>query len=116
MNLVRGVILADVDPDEARRRAAEILAGDEFRPPKPSLIERFLNWLGERLADLFSFNIGGGGGGGGPLGTVMTIVLVVALVVGLAFLVRSLVRWWPNRPRRTKDEDEPVLVAIDRTR
>ncbi len=75
--------LADVavDPDEARRRAAEILAGPEFRPPRRGVVERVLGWIGRQLARLFGTLSGGGGG------AVLGWLVVLAAIVGLVVLV-----------------------------
>jgi len=111
-------LLTDVDPDEARRRAHEILSRKEFQPPRPGVIQRFLSWLGDRIARLFSFDLGGGGGGGGLVNLVVTVVLIAALLVGLFFVGRAAVRWWPHRKRRSHDTepDEGIRVVIDRSR
>ena len=47
-------VLAQVPPDEARRRADEILSQPEYQPPEPSVFDRFFQWLGERFSDLIS--------------------------------------------------------------
>lgn len=104
--------LADVtvDPDEARRRAAEILSRAEFQPPRRGVIERILDWIGRQLGRLFS-TLGGGGGGGGAL---FGWIVVLAVVAGIVVLVVVGLR----RARgglRTDDADETTVVTSQPT-
>lgn len=102
-----------IDPDDARRRAAEILAGDAFKPADKTFFQRGLDWLGRQLGkllDLLSF------GGSGAAGSVIGWAVVLA---ALALLVVLVVRGM-RRGRRPKDDDdadmEPVaVVAVERS-
>ncbi|MCU0268769.1 MAG: DUF4129 domain-containing protein [Acidimicrobiales bacterium] len=70
------------DPDQVRRAADEILSRPEYRPPSRSLLERFFDWLGDVLDEIFGQTFGTGGGGKGtPLLWVVLVVLAVLAVV-----------------------------------
>lgn len=101
--------LADVpvDPDEARRRAAEILQGADFRPPRRSVLERVLGWIGEQLARLFG-TLGGGGGG-----AVVGWIVVTAVVAGLVALVVVGLR--RARGGAAAPTDDTVVETVART-
>jgi hypothetical protein len=69
----------EVDPDAAREAAANELADPAYQAAEPSLLDRFLTWLGRWFADLLSTL----GGGSGPVGL---LVLVLLGVVGYAVI------------------------------
>ncbi|MGW5878587.1 DUF4129 domain-containing protein [Nocardiopsis terrae] len=83
----------EVTREEGRRRAIEELSDPLYGDHEPSLIDRFLNWLGELLDRLA---VAGEGviPGGWLLAGVLLVVL--ALVVGLIFYLR------PSRNRRAE--------------
>ena len=87
------------DPEEVRQLADDILARDEFQPHQETLLERIARWI----ADLFDFGRPTGGAPGSGGSGVLTLLLLAAVVVGIAFLVRALLRG----PRRRKPEQEP---------
>jgi hypothetical protein len=93
------------DPDEVGRLADDVLARAEFQPREPSIVDRALEWLGERLAELFGQLFGAGGGAS----SVGVALMVVGVVVAAVFLARNL-RYAPRR--RPDDDDEPWL-AVD---
>ncbi|MEJ7844691.1 MAG: DUF4129 domain-containing protein [Acidimicrobiales bacterium] len=94
------------DPDEVGRLADDVLARAEFQPREPSIVDRALEWLGERLAELFGQLFGAGGG----TSSVGVALMVVGAVVAAVFLARNL-RYAPRR-RPDDDDDEPWL-AVD---
>ncbi len=74
-----------IDPDEARRAAQDILSRAEYREPERSLVDRAVEWVFNRVGDLFDAL-----GGSGP-GSVIGWLVVLALVGGAIWLlVRSL--------------------------
>ncbi len=89
--------------DEARRLAADILAGSSFRNDR-SLLERAQDWLGERLASLF-----GAFGGGGAPAVIAWLVLAVAAGVVVYLLARGVspLRSPRRSPRRAR------VTAVD---
>jgi hypothetical protein len=103
------------DPDEVRRVADAVLAGDRFAEPPRSLVERFAAWLGDlwdRLfpdADPTAFDAGGGGSGGSSAVTVVVLVLAVVL---LALLVRALRGTW-KRSRRADGHAAALDVDVE---
>ena len=107
--------LADppVDPAAARERAAQILARDEFAPPRRNPLQRALGAIGRffaRLLDkLFGSSGRRGGAGGGGASTVIAWI-VVAAIVGL--LIVLLVRAWRRRSVPAPDEGETIVVAV----
>jgi hypothetical protein len=73
-----------VDPASARDAARDILSGAEYAEPEPTLVERAIDWMGERLGSFFGTLTGGGPG------SAIGWIVLVALVAGAAwFLVRA---------------------------
>jgi hypothetical protein len=70
-----------VDPEAARDAAREILSGAEYAEPEPTLVERAVEWMGERLGSFLGTLTGGG-----PGSAIGWFVLVI-LVVGAAWLL-----------------------------
>lgn len=70
-----------VDPAEARDAARDILSGREYAEPEPSVLDRALDWLLDRLASFL-----GTLAGGGP-GSVIGWIVVLALVLGATWLL-----------------------------
>jgi hypothetical protein len=75
----------ETPPAEVRERAEEILSRAEFQEPEPSLVERAITWLTDRIEDLVGA-LGGGIGGQAVLGWI-ALGLLAVLVVGLAVLL-----------------------------
>ena len=71
----------DIDRDAARLRAAKELADPAYQAAQPGLVERVMQWLGQRISDLLDAL---SGVPGGPLG----VLLAVALLIVLAVVVR----------------------------
>jgi hypothetical protein len=97
------------DPDQVGRLAEDVLARSEFLPREPSVVDRLVLWLGERLGDVLLQFFGEGTGGSSFLSAVLLVMVVVAVVV----LVRNL-RGAALR-RRPTDDDEPWL-RVDEVR
>ncbi|HEV7722404.1 MAG TPA: hypothetical protein VGO60_14020, partial [Iamia sp.] len=79
----------DRDPDQTRRRAEEILRGDEYRAPEAqdrSVIDRVREWIGDRVPDL------GGTTTGAGADIVAYVVFGVVVAGGLAGLAYVVVR------------------------
>jgi hypothetical protein len=93
-----------VDPDAAREAAERILAGEEFAPPEPSLVERLLERLAEWLDGLLP-SFGGGGGGA----TVVGWLLLAAVAVAVVWL---LARAWRRRRPRPSRPSAVVEVTV----
>lgn len=90
--------MTDIDPDEARDVADEILSRPEFREQPRTLIDRALGWIGERLADVLSTFFGG------DRGLVFGyVLLVVAAAVALYF-------GWRYFPRRRGPGPDEVIT------
>ena len=70
-----------VDPEAARQAARDILSGAEYTEPEPSLVERAVDWMGERLGSFFGTLTGGGPG------SVIGWLVLVVLVAGAAWLL-----------------------------
>lgn len=66
-----------VGGDAARRAAEAELRHAEYHRDDPGLIDRVLNWLGDRLADLFSGSVSGN----------VTLLLLILLAAVVIFLV-----------------------------
>lgn len=66
-------------PEEIRQKADDILARPEYREATPGLVERGLNWLAERLGDLFGSVVGSSGDGGYLLGYAVLLLALAAI-------------------------------------
>jgi hypothetical protein len=110
----RPVVADPRDPDEARRVAEEILSRPEYRPPRPSLLERVGRWLGDLLDRIFP-DFAVGGGGSGAVNLVGWLLLLVLLAGLIALIVWAVLRRTP-RVKAEKSEAEPVRVVVDRSR
>jgi hypothetical protein len=75
------VLSSEVDPDEARRAARDILSGAEYAEPQESLVERAVGWIFDRLGDAIATLTGGGPG------SVIGWLVVMVLGAGAAWLV-----------------------------
>lgn len=95
-------------PDEIRRKADDILARPEYREAEPSLVERAVNWLAERLGQVFGPVVGNSGSGGYFLGYA---VLVLAMGAAIYFAVKIV----PRRRRRRPPGARVTHESIPRT-
>ena len=95
------------DPAAVRELADEILARDEFQPPDPTLLDRIFDWIDDHL-------IPGDGDDGGSRASlpgtggsgIVTAVFLVAAVVAIGWILRTLLRH--RRRRRRRAEDDPA--------
>lgn len=78
-----------VDAGQAREAAETVLSRPEFQPAEPSLLDRALQWVGERVGRLF---LGVDFGATGTVGAVVLVVLLALLVLAVLWLVRSVRR------------------------
>ena len=95
-----------MDADEARRRAAAILARAEFRPARPNPLRRVLDPVGRFLARFLS-SLGGGSGAGSVVGW----VLVVGVAAGLVVLVVRALRRRPAAAGAAAGDAPPTVVV-----
>lgn len=105
--------MAEPTPPEVRDRMREILERDEFlrrSNPISRFLERIGEWLDERFGAPGVEVDPSGSVWGGPLGSVFLWLAAIVLLVGLAFVVRAVVRGW--RPRR-RDDGPDVRVDVD---
>ena len=109
---MRWLVDAPVDPDDARRRAAEILARREFAPPRRNPLERALAAIGRFLGRLLARLFGSFGAGGGAAGTMVAWIVVLAAI---ALLVVLLVRGWRRRSAPAVADDATVVTVSART-
>jgi hypothetical protein len=75
----------DIGRDEAQRMAAQELADPRYHADDPSLLERGVQWVLDRLAELLER--AGGAAPGGYVGLVALAVLVLLAVVVIRFTV-----------------------------
>lgn len=80
--------MTDIDPDDARDAADDILSRSEFRERPQTLVSRALEWLTDRIGDLLGDVLGGQRGA-----FVGYLLVALAIVVALYFL-------WRVMPRR----------------
>lgn len=93
----------DVTGEEGRRRAIEELSDPLYGNSEPSLLDRFLNWLGELLDRLAS-----AGEGVIPGGWLLALVLLVVAVLVIALIVYL-------RPSRNRGAEPPLHEGAVRT-
>lgn len=94
-----------VDPDEARRAADEILSRPEYQEPQQSLVDRAIEWVFERVGDLFSRL-----GGSGPGSVIGWLVLAGLAGAALWLIIRAL--RVPRRGRPGSGDD--VVYGTER--
>jgi hypothetical protein len=109
LELLRQLPGSDHEPAEVRDLADEILARPEYREPGPSLLERFSEWVGERIADLLSI-LSLGGAVPAFVAWVVLVVLLAGLAALLVWAVRS-VSW--RRTAKRGDEVDAVIVGTE---
>lgn len=96
------------DPEEVRREADAILAGEEYRPPEKSIFTRILDWIAEKLGELLGGQPQPGGSGGRSIGA----WVVLAVLVGLA----ALIAWrFARTTRRTSRQGDEEAFDIELT-
>lgn len=99
----RGTVPVEIGRDEARRAAQAELADPAYAEARPSPLDVALEWLADRLADLFGL---AGALPGGP-GALIVLVLVLA---GLVVLIRLRV----GRTARHGGRPAPAVFAEGR--
>ncbi len=77
--------MPQVDPDEARRAADDILSGAAYAEPTQSLLDRAFDWLFERLGSALGTLSGGGPGTG-----IAWVFVVGLLALATWFVFRAL--------------------------
>lgn len=95
----------DVDADPARELARRELSRSVYADAQPSLLQRAISWIGDRVDDLLQAvgDVSPGGTGG-----VVVLLLVVVLVV-------VAVRWRLGRTRRAAVRHATGLDVVVRT-
>jgi hypothetical protein len=101
---LRADVPVTIDRDAAQRAAEAELAKPEYHAADPNLLDRVLNWLGGRLADLFRAASEAVPGG------VLGLLVLLAVLVLVAVVVRLRVG------RLARNFRAPGLVFEDRTR
>src|SRR4029077_16495189 len=112
------------DPDTAKQRLQEVLSSDRYsglnRPP--SLLDRFVQWIQDRIAALLRLLFGRGSGGQVNTDIWLYLVGIAVLGVALFFLVSAMrgrfsqsVAVPPGGPRPAADyfADADALAAKD---
>jgi len=103
--------VVDVDPDEARRRAEQILERPEFVEPTPSWAARALARVAEELGRVFEFLFGSlGGGAGGGVGQLLGWVILALLVAALVVVIVRAVRRWESKSK--SDDGSKVTSSV----
>ncbi len=114
------------DADSINDAAEDILGQPQYRAPEPGVVQRSIDWMGERLqpvgdaigrflewlAGLFDASAGGGAGAGGGGFLFGWILLALAAVLVIWFLVRVM----PRRRLAKKPKDEPTVEQRSRDR
>lgn len=95
------------DPSAVRDLADEILADPRYDRPSPSLLQRALDWVGERLADAFGALVGSGGG------TILAWLILLAAVGGVVYLLVRHGR--VTLPALARPAEAEVMVELTRS-
>lgn len=96
--------MSDIDPDDARDAADDILSRSEFRERPQTLVSRALEWLSDRFADLLGDVLGG------DRGTFFGYLIVaLAIVVALYLLWRVM----PRRRLASPDDGPQVTIVTE---
>ncbi|HET7421433.1 MAG TPA: hypothetical protein VFL27_13740 [Candidatus Dormibacteraeota bacterium] len=93
------------DPDGAKQRLHDVLSSDRYRAlhSPPSLLERFAQWVQDRISDLFRLLFGSRAGG--SVGTSVWVYLVGFAVLGVAvFMLISALRGRFTQPASISPE------------
>jgi hypothetical protein len=102
-------------PDDARRQADEILAGPAYQEPPPSLVERVLRWIGERLSRL-PLNGPQPSPSEGGSSAVLAWVFAALLAAFVVFLASRWRRGRRSTARRRVEDDPLTLTASEAQR
>lgn len=95
----------DIDAGPAREAARQELAREVYAAAQPSVLQRVLDWIDERVDDLL--RAAGGISPGGAWGVLVLLVVAVLVVV--------VVRWRLGRFTRSDRRTAAVLDAVVRT-
>ena len=98
------------DPEEVKQAADEVLSRAEFGEAPLTLLERIARWIADLFGDgspSSDTTTAPGSGGSGLL----TMVLLLLIVVGLALVIRALLRQ-PSR-RKTDADPEPTIEVTE---
>ncbi len=93
------------DPEQVSRIAERIVSSGDFDEPEPSVLERILEWIGDRLSQ-----VGGTVGGSGGSAVLSWIVLAVAAAV-LIWIAWKVIAGL-NPIRRPDDDPDELDVTI----
>ncbi|MGH8904819.1 MAG: DUF4129 domain-containing protein [Egibacteraceae bacterium] len=93
-----------VDPEQVRRTVGEVLARPEYRPLRPSLLDRAWGWVLDRIGRLLDAL----GGTGGDLVAWAVVLAILAVFVAVTV-------WFLRGVRADPDVVGPVTGAIGRT-
>lgn len=93
-----------VDPEQVRRTVDEVLARPEYRPSRPSLLDRVWGWVLDQLGRLLDAL----GAQGGNLVAWAVVLIILAVFVAVAV-------WFLRGVRADPDVVDPVTGAIGRT-
>lgn len=97
-------LLTDPPPDVVRDKMVEVFERGEFHRSR-NLVERFLDWLSEKLADMFGDRAPGvptGSSWGGPITTILLYLLGIVVLVALVALIVVVARRWTRSRRPPK--------------
>lgn len=92
------------DPEQVRRTVEEVLARPEYRPSRPSLLDRAWGWVLDHLGRLLDAL----GGAGGDLVAWLVVLAILAAFVAVAI-------WFLRGVRADPDIIDPIAGAIGRT-
>jgi Domain of unknown function (DUF4129) len=100
-------------PAEAREAADEVMSRPEYQEPPETLMERIMDWIGERFADAASALTLGG-----VLPTFIAWAILVGIIAGVSFLlVRSIQAGsWGRSGRRGARERAEVITSAEEHR
>jgi hypothetical protein len=109
-------LLADLpvprdDPGRVGRIAEEVLSRPEFAGGRPSLLDRALEWVFDRIGQLLELIVAAAAGGG--VGSILTAVAFLAVVAGVGIVVWRVLRGVTADPAQGAAAETALRPATD---
>jgi hypothetical protein len=100
------------EPGPVNDQVRRIMSGGAY-DYTPSVLQRFLDWIGGFFDDLFNVGVGGGGAFGGGIGGVVAWLMIAAAVAAIVAVIVVAVR---QRRRSTRAEVERGIAEVEHRR
>lgn len=105
-------VIGPPEPGPVNDQVRRIMSGGAY-DYTPSVLQRFLDWIGGFFDDLFNVGVGGGGAFGGGIGGVVAWLMIAAALAAIIGVVVVAIR---HRLRSTRQETERGVAEIQHRR